>query len=100
METKVCRRCEQEKTLDEYYVHSQNGKPHPWCKECVKQYQRKYNARQPKRSTPPKWGTNAKWGTYKREKRQTTYNHSQFMAAPPEKAAWMVKNLDYAAGVR
>lgn len=42
MDSKTCTKCEEEKSVDEFYYDKRYKKPSSWCKECVKEKNRQY----------------------------------------------------------
>lgn len=51
METKICKRCNVEKSVDQYYLvkNKSGSRPHTYCKECVKENNRKYRKKKKER---------------------------------------------------
>ena len=42
---KTCTKCNQEKSLDLFYIRSDRGTPHSWCKSCKHESGKQWNAK-------------------------------------------------------
>lgn len=65
---KRCPHCGVKKSIDEFWKNRKNGRPISWCKKCMQQNVRKWEALNPERRratmsrTSRKWYLDRKWG--------------------------------------
>ncbi len=86
---KICKKCEQEKPVSEFYLNKKTGKYGPYCKPCAATYRREWVKKNPKRAKE----LQKEW-----KERYPEY-HKAYEQQPHRKATIRDRHLKYSYGI-